>query len=245
MPKTKTEAPEKNDDNIVIFKGRKNGLIVDVCPDTPFPGILSATERKVKNASKFFGNEETALTFKGREFSDDELDKLLEVFTKNTNLNISYSGEEKEIWIKPTVQIPTEAPMPYKPVEIKEVIVEKIIETEAETKFMETSLRSGQRIEHGGHVIIWGDVNPGAEIIAAGHIIVLGALRGMVHAGCGGLLSATVTAAIMQPTQLRIANAVAQFRNNAESETYLSARREPRPMKAFIKDNIINITEIV
>jgi septum site-determining protein MinC len=67
------------------------------------------------------------------------------------------------------------------------------------------TLRSGYSIKHPGNVIIIGDVNPGAEIVAGGDVIVWGRLRGMVHAGAEGDDQAIVCALDLAPTQLRIA----------------------------------------
>ena len=67
------------------------------------------------------------------------------------------------------------------------------------------TLRSGFSLQHSGHVVVIGDVNPGAEIIAGGDVIVWGRLRGMVHAGAEGNEDAVVCALDLSPTQLRIA----------------------------------------
>lgn len=71
------------------------------------------------------------------------------------------------------------------------------------------TLRSGYSLQNPGHVIILGDVNPGAQIISGGDVIVWGHLRGMVHAGAGGNENAVICALDMAPTQLRIAGAIA------------------------------------
>lgn len=71
------------------------------------------------------------------------------------------------------------------------------------------TLRSGFSLQHNGHVIVVGDVNPGAEIIAGGDIVVWGHLRGMVHAGAEGDEGAIVCALDLSPTQLRIAGQIA------------------------------------
>jgi septum site-determining protein MinC len=71
------------------------------------------------------------------------------------------------------------------------------------------TLRSGFSIEYSGHVIVIGDVNPGAEITASGDILVWGHLRGMVHAGANGNTEAVVCALDLNPTQLRIAGRIA------------------------------------
>jgi septum site-determining protein MinC len=71
------------------------------------------------------------------------------------------------------------------------------------------TLRSGFKISHPGHVIVIGDVNPGAEIIAGGNVVVWGKLRGLVHAGAEGDQNAIVCALGLMPTQLRIAEQIA------------------------------------
>lgn len=72
------------------------------------------------------------------------------------------------------------------------------------------TLRSGQKVHHPGHVTVIGDVNPGAEIIAGGHIVVWGRLQGLVHAGAMGDDSAVVCALDLAPTQLRIGSYIAR-----------------------------------
>jgi septum site-determining protein MinC len=72
------------------------------------------------------------------------------------------------------------------------------------------TIRSGQVVRHAGTVIVLGDINPGAEVIANGDVIVWGKLRGVVHAGAAGDLRATVGALLLMPTQLRIADHIAR-----------------------------------
>lgn len=72
------------------------------------------------------------------------------------------------------------------------------------------TLRSGQIIQHPGHVVVIGDVNPGAEIIAGGDVVVWGRLRGIVHAGAAGNDGAVVCALSLAPLQLRIGHHIAR-----------------------------------
>jgi septum site-determining protein MinC len=74
---------------------------------------------------------------------------------------------------------------------------------------LKETLRSGRSIYHEGHVVVIGDVNPGAEIIAGGDVIVWGRLRGLVHAGALGDETAVICALELNPTQLRIAGQIA------------------------------------
>lgn len=74
---------------------------------------------------------------------------------------------------------------------------------------VQRTLRSGFKISYAGHVVIIGDVNPGAEIMAGGSVVVWGRLRGVVHAGAEGNESAVICALDLGTTQLRIAGASA------------------------------------
>jgi len=91
--------------------------------------------------------------------------------------------------------------------------------------FLNRTLRSGTRIEFAGHIVVLGDVNPGAELVADGNVIIWGRLRGTVHAGAKGNRNAVVCALDLSPTQLRIAE---------EVSAALRPRENPRPEMARI-----------
>jgi len=76
--------------------------------------------------------------------------------------------------------------------------------------YVKQTLRSGQTVSHKGDLVIVGDVNPGAEIMAEGDITVWGSLRGIAHAGVGGNSEAEIRALNLQPIQIRIASAIAR-----------------------------------
>lgn len=88
----------------------------------------------------------------------------------------------------------------------------------SETKFYRESLRSGQRIEEEGSIVILGDVNSGAEVIAADNIVVLGKLRGLAHAGAKGNQKAIISAGELDTVQIRIANIVKQLNRETSSQ---------------------------
>ncbi|MBB5233045.1 septum site-determining protein MinC [Deinococcus budaensis] len=83
-------------------------------------------------------------------------------------------------------------------------------EGSARTVILPHGVRAGFRGEYRGSVVILGDVNPGAEIVAGGDVIVMGALRGVVHAGYGGHAEAIVWARPIASAQIRIGDAVAR-----------------------------------
>ena len=85
-----------------------------------------------------------------------------------------------------------------------------VMQARGETVIVAKTVRSGGRIESTGSVVILGDVNAGAEIIANDDIVVVGALRGLAHAGAAGNDKAVIWAQQILSPQLRIGNAVAQ-----------------------------------
>jgi septum site-determining protein MinC len=89
------------------------------------------------------------------------------------------------------------------------------------------TLRSGYSLQFPGHVVVIGDVNPGAEVIASGDVLVWGRLRGMVHAGAEGNEDSIVCALDLIPTQLRIAGQIAITPQR---------RGKPQPEMARLKD---------
>jgi len=96
--------------------------------------------------------------------------------------------------------------------------------------WLHRTLRSGTRIEFDGHVIVMGDVNPGAEIIAEGSVMIWGRLRGSVHAGANSEkdVAAFVCALAMKPTRLQIAS---------ETASMPKGKSVKGPQKISLKDN--------
>ena len=86
----------------------------------------------------------------------------------------------------------------------------------SKTKFHRGSLRSGQKIETEGSLVIIGDVNSGAEVVASDNIIILGALRGLAHAGARGNKQAIIAAGLVDTVQIRIANVVKEIDRDEE-----------------------------
>ncbi len=104
------------------------------------------------------------------------------------------------------------------------------------------NLRSGQSIRHAGTVVILGDVNPGAQVISGGDVLVWGRLRGTVHAGAMGDNRAIVTALDFEPVQMRIARHIAMTPKSASSNPgYWFWKRESsgKPEVARVIDNQI------
>lgn len=93
--------------------------------------------------------------------------------------------------------------------------------------FISKTIRSGTRIEYPGNIVIVGDVNPGAEVIAEGNVVVWGRVRGVIHAGAKGNRNAFICALDLSAHQLRIAD---------EVSATLKPQKDPKPEIASINE---------
>jgi septum site-determining protein MinC len=126
-----------------------------------------------------------------------------------------------------------------------ENIIEKKIENSSNDysktnniEFIETTLRSGNEVESDGHIVVLGDVNPGAILKAKGNIIVMGKLRGIAHAGIGGNNDAFIAANSLMPNQIRISDIISRAPDNADTVDRIT------PEKALISDGRIIIERL-
>lgn len=224
--------------NIVIFKGVTNGISVILDKDAPFEDIEISLLEKVKNAKSFFEDANISINFKGRDLLEDEEAKLLEIISKESGLDISFVNNIK------FDKIEEEAISSYSSIYKNNIDQNSFIPQnyviDAQnnfTHFYKGSLRGGQKMDFAGSVIIIGDVNPGGEIIAEGNVIVLGKLKGVVHAGCKGDKNCFISALHMMPTQLIIGDCLAYFPNDI--------KRDIMPEYAYVKDNQIFVDQLI
>jgi septum formation inhibitor MinC len=106
-----------------------------------------------------------------------------------------------------------------------------LVEAPLSTLYHAGTVRGGQALHHLGHIVVVGDVNPGAELIASGDVVVFGRLAGVAHAGAQGDESARVHALDLDATQLRIATFIA-----ADGER---RSRTARPEVALVRESRI------
>lgn len=104
----------------------------------------------------------------------------------------------------------------------------------ADPLYLNMTVRSGVEIRHPGTVILQGDVNPGGSIVADGDVIIWGSLRGIAQAGAAGNQSCLIMALRMEPTQIRIADAVARSPEVLPEQYY--------PEVAYFSEDGIRIT---
>jgi len=205
--------------NAVIFKGGKSGIIVLLDEEASFEEISVVLRDKVRSASGFFSGSSTSLAFKGKELNEDEIVSLLKIIDEETDLSLTFVEDLTGPVVATISPEKTTTPKPA-----------------TDTYFHKHSLRNGQTIIQNGSVVVLGDVNHGAEVVATGNVLIFGALRGMVHAGSGGDEDAFICAMDFQPTQImRIASEKVQFPGEGWSDSTID------PGFAFIKDGSIHV----
>ena len=173
---------------------------------------------------------------KGFEHGIKELEKKLSsAFFKGSLAIIEYDKnltEEEKAKIEDILKRHNTSILAYRSTESKNSVKEK-----KSLKIVNKTVRSGQRIEYDGDILIIGDVNPDAYVVASGNIIVMGTLRGVVHAGANGDETAVVMALKLKPQQLRIASYITRSPDEPLEEPEY-------PEKAFVENNQIFIEKI-
>ena len=159
---------------------------------------MNELDKLLKNSVQFLQNASVRCYAGKKEFTEEEHARLATVLRQR---QLEFSG-----WLTPE-EVGTSKSQTYGTQDKETRIWEEGME-EGSCLFVERTLRSGKSVQFDGHVVVLGDVNPGAEIIATGNIAVLGSLRGVAHAGATGERKASVSAYHLAPTQLRIADVV-------------------------------------
>jgi septum site-determining protein MinC len=191
----------------IQIKGIRDGLLVTLGEGT-WPDVRDALLDHIEQQGQFLQGARLALDVGNHILKAAELGQLRD----------SLSGRGLSLWAVLSNSPTTEqtAQTLGMATRLSKPRPDRVIES-AETRLhggepavlLRRTLRSGFSIQHSGHVVIVGDVNPGAEIIAGGNVLVWGRLRGVVHAGAEGNENAIVCALDLSPTQLRIAGQIA------------------------------------
>ena len=198
-------------------------------PDLSFLEIVEELSRKLDSGSGFFLRG-TLVRVPRNRFSKEELAELQELFRTHGLI----CRLEKPVPMRSASPVPP-SPKPA----AASVSPQEAMQDAPELQRMlviDKTLRGGQAVETEGSVIVFGNVNPGAQITAGGSVDIRGTCRGLVHAGAAGDSTAFIIADHLMPTQIRIANYVA--RSPDEPEDFGKAER------AYVKDGQIVIEPI-
>jgi septum site-determining protein MinC len=191
--------------SLIQIKGIRDGLLITL-GDAAWLDLAPAFVKNVDERSSFFKGARVALNVGANELRVAELSDLRDQLSER-GITLWAVLSESPI-TETTAQnlgLATRLSKP-RPVEVREVAAEL---PEDAAKWVKGPLRSGGQVHFEGNVVVMGDVNPGAEIVAGGSVIVWGRLRGVVHAGAQGDETAVVCALELAPTQLRIAGEIA------------------------------------
>lgn len=195
----------------VTIKGTKEGLLIILDPEIDFQSVLQKLEEKLTKVENFFAGAQAILDLSGRIVKPEQLEQLESLICHRYGIEIikiinqtapdkgeaeSLKGAVISDWSKNNNTSQS-----------RKVVLNENNE-QLSTLFVKRTLRSGQCINYDGNVVILGDVNPGAEVIASGDIVVMGNFRGVAHAGAKGNCQSIIAAFHLQPTQLRIANII-------------------------------------
>lgn len=191
----------------IAIKGVDDKLEVHLDEQTSYQALREDLIEKLKSNQSFFQNASARVVISGRQLSPAQRREIKRIFTMDYGIHSVYFWDE----IKAPVREP-ERPQAVRQAETQEQRSEvELVSREyfdAKSIFIAATVRSGQRIECEGDIVVLGDVNPGAEIIAGGSIAVFGTLRGLAHAGADGRSDVCVAALYMRPKQLRLSGRV-------------------------------------
>ncbi|MFQ5611059.1 MAG: septum site-determining protein MinC [Anaerolineae bacterium] len=215
-----------NDSKRVTIKGTSDGLIITLGAGD-WGGLLETLNRHLGQKASFFKGGRVALHVGPRQLDSSELMAAGELLDRNGVTLWAVIGDSPETR-RAAAQLgletrALEGPSPLTPPPERE---------DGNAIVIRKTLRSGQLVEHPGHVVVIGDVNPGAEIRAGGDVVVWGRLRGVVHAGLAENEEAVVCALLLTPTQLRIGQVIARSPADASGEG-------AKPEMAFVQDGQI------
>lgn len=160
-------------------------------PDSTYEEILFDVKEKFAEASKFFKDAHMAITFEGHVLTKTQEYELIETISEIAKVNIVCIFDNN----KNTERL-------------YQNVVKQSLEDlpRREGQFYRGTLKKRQVLESEKSIIVLGDVDFGATVVSKGNIVVLGAIRGTVHAGASGNKNAFIVALAMMPESLRIAD---------------------------------------
>lgn len=184
--------------NCINVSQKNNLVVIKINPEAKIEDIIPQIRKKVIQLQKIYKDEKTTpIMVTGKVLKNKEIDEVEEIIKSRLDVEVDFDMP-KELGLH----------------NIKRTFIQEV--SVSETKFHRGSLRSGQKIEEDGSIVIIGDVNSGAEVVAADNIVILGTLRGLAHAGAKGNTKAIIAAGKLDTVQLRIANIVKEIDRDEE-----------------------------
>ncbi|MBQ9298049.1 MAG: septum site-determining protein MinC [Clostridia bacterium] len=179
---------------------KKDENVVKINQDATYEEVIEELTKKLPKLKTLYKEAKIPLHIVGKHFDNDEMDEIKGLIQNEINVEVNFDSP-KDMGIHV----------------IKDTFEEDL--SISETKYIKGAIRSGNRIEFEKSVVLIGDLNAGAEIIAGGNIVVTGALRGLAHAGAKGNKKAIIVTKKLEAPQIRIANVVKEFEREENAET--------------------------
>jgi len=208
--------------DLLTIKGLKGGTTFFLSDHAPLPEVTAALQEELERSGGFFRDSQVILHFGARLLTKEEWRALKEVLHAGgliLRYAVALSADSRDVLYKEGVPVREEtAEAPAGRRRPKEGDG-----GERAALYLRRNLRSGQKEVSDRDVVVVGDVNQGAEILAAGDVVVFGSLRGVVHAGYPDHTDAVVISLRLVPLQLRIGPLIARPEEDERG------RRAPRP----------------
>ena len=206
----------------VAIKGVRQGILLVLPDDQEWDSVCRELDTKLAAAQGLIAGAKAQLDVGDRALSPEQLEKFIKHlatrFALEPSALIGTHDDARSAAEKCGISL-TAAQPPMAPERAKVVSGPGATDAPAVTPnnalYMRQTIRSGQQVRHDGTIVICGDVNPGAEVIATGDIIVFGTLRGVAHAGAAGDEDCQIIAINLRPTQIRIAGYIARSPDTA------------------------------
>ena len=184
--------------NYVSINLKKDEIVIKLSDEAEQEDIIKLLRKKLPELRKLYKDEKTPIKVVGKVLKNKEIDEIQTLIKSKIDVDIEFDMP-KSLGLHSITKTFE-----------KEIAV-------SEATFHRGSLRSGKKLECEGSLIILGDVNSGAEVIASDNIVVLGALRGLAHAGAKGNKQAIIAAGLIDTVQIRIANIVKEIDRDEET----------------------------
>jgi len=221
----------------VVLKGGRDGVAVIIDERATIDAAIKDLRAKLSRAGSFFKGAAFHIEAGSRTLTAAEREALtstMEEFGITLRESKGRSGAGDEIENPPVEKPPNRTPLRRS----GDAVAATFPGGDERTLLVRRTIRSGQRVEYDGNVVVMGDVNPGAVVMSTGDIVVLGSLRGLAHAGAQGNDDAVVMAFRLEPTQLRIS----QYISRPPDE---DGPRPAGPEVARVRNGVIQIEAYV
>ena len=176
-------------DSLVTIRSSRYGLDIELDQEADFDALLEILADKFRSSARFFKDAKMALSFSGRHLTRTEEEKILQIISENTQIDILCVVEQND----------KNEPM------YRSIVEQSLTDiSKRDGQFYRGTLGKREILESDSSIVILGDVELGARVVAKGSVVIVGSLYGAVHAGASGDRDAFVVALSMQPKQLCI-----------------------------------------